>query len=148
MFNDGDNSLSETDLEGLEPPLLDETWGLGVRTIDSASEWTWLHLADWLRIYKCFCRHLSKRDSWGSSEARGRGRQSGQKHPVGWRWGGGGHGGEVQGGSVAVSVPGDDIQETSDYTCSRWSRVDCTTSNTRRVWLGELVTARRRLGRW
>merc|ERR1712127_647022 len=37
FFNDGDNSLSETDLEGLEPPLLDETWGLGVRTIDSAN---------------------------------------------------------------------------------------------------------------
>merc|ERR1712127_703717 len=35
FFNDGDNSLSETDMEGLEPPLLDETWGLGVRTAEN-----------------------------------------------------------------------------------------------------------------
>merc|ERR1712117_320430 len=32
FFNDGDNSLGENDMDGLEPPLLDETWGLGVRT--------------------------------------------------------------------------------------------------------------------
>ena len=32
FFNDGDNSLEENDMDGLEPPLLDETWGLGVRT--------------------------------------------------------------------------------------------------------------------
>jgi len=31
FFNDVDNSLSESDLDGLEPPLLDETWGLGIR---------------------------------------------------------------------------------------------------------------------
>ena len=32
FFNDGENSLDESDMDGLEPPLLDETWGLGVRT--------------------------------------------------------------------------------------------------------------------
>ena len=32
FFNDDDNSLEENDMDGLEPPLLDETWGLGVRT--------------------------------------------------------------------------------------------------------------------
>ena len=32
FFNDGENSLEENDMEGLEPPLLDETWGLGVMT--------------------------------------------------------------------------------------------------------------------
>merc|ERR1719445_2180547 len=26
-----ENSLDENDMDGLEPPLLDETWGLGVR---------------------------------------------------------------------------------------------------------------------
>jgi len=31
FFNDVDNQLSESDMDGLEPPLLDETWGLGVR---------------------------------------------------------------------------------------------------------------------
>ena len=33
FFNDDDveNSLDENDMDGLEPPLLDETWGLGVR---------------------------------------------------------------------------------------------------------------------
>ena len=33
FFNDGENTLEENDMDGLEPPLLDETWGLGVRTI-------------------------------------------------------------------------------------------------------------------
>ena len=32
FFNDGENTLEENDMDGLEPPLLDETWGLGVRT--------------------------------------------------------------------------------------------------------------------
>merc|ERR1712117_489963 len=32
FFNDGQNSLEENDMDGLEPPILDETWGLGVRT--------------------------------------------------------------------------------------------------------------------
>ena len=32
FFNDGDNSVEEADMEGLEPPLLDTTWGLGQRT--------------------------------------------------------------------------------------------------------------------
>ena len=32
FFNDGENFLGESDMDGLEPPLLDETWGLGVRT--------------------------------------------------------------------------------------------------------------------
>jgi len=31
FFNDVDNQLTEADMDGLEPPLLDETWGLGVR---------------------------------------------------------------------------------------------------------------------
>ena len=33
FFNDDDveNSLDENNMDGLEPPLLDETWGLGVR---------------------------------------------------------------------------------------------------------------------
>ena len=32
FFNDEDNSLAEEDMDGLEPPILDETWGLGVRS--------------------------------------------------------------------------------------------------------------------
>ena len=32
FFNDGENTLEENDMDGLEPPLLDETWGLGLRT--------------------------------------------------------------------------------------------------------------------
>ena len=31
FFNEVDNSLSESDLDGIEPPILDETWGLGLR---------------------------------------------------------------------------------------------------------------------
>jgi len=31
FFNDGQNSLEENDMDGLEPPILDETWGLGLR---------------------------------------------------------------------------------------------------------------------
>jgi len=31
FFNDVDNQLTDADMDGLEPPLLDETWGLGVR---------------------------------------------------------------------------------------------------------------------
>lgn len=31
FFNDVDNSLTEGDLDGIEPPILDETWGLGLR---------------------------------------------------------------------------------------------------------------------
>merc|ERR1711923_443367 len=33
FFNEVDNELTEADMDGLEPPLLDETWGLGVRNI-------------------------------------------------------------------------------------------------------------------
>ena len=35
FFNDVDNSLSESDLDGIEPPILDETWGLGLRNSSS-----------------------------------------------------------------------------------------------------------------
>merc|ERR1719297_412570 len=35
VFNDVDNKLAETDLEGIEPPILDETWGLGLRNASS-----------------------------------------------------------------------------------------------------------------
>lgn len=31
FFNDVDNKLTESDLDGIEPPILDETWGLGIR---------------------------------------------------------------------------------------------------------------------
>jgi hypothetical protein len=31
FFNDGSNTVEEADMDGLEPPLLDETWGLGAR---------------------------------------------------------------------------------------------------------------------
>ena len=31
FLNDVDNQLTETDLDGIEPPILDETWGLGIR---------------------------------------------------------------------------------------------------------------------
>jgi len=40
FFNDGDNSLAEADLDGLEPPILDETWGLGVRSKDITANTT------------------------------------------------------------------------------------------------------------
>ena len=31
FLNDVDNQFTETDLDGIEPPILDETWGLGIR---------------------------------------------------------------------------------------------------------------------
>jgi len=31
FFNEVDDTLTDADMDGLEPPLLDETWGLGVR---------------------------------------------------------------------------------------------------------------------
>merc|ERR1711892_802032 len=31
FFNEVDDQLTDADMDGLEPPLLDETWGLGVR---------------------------------------------------------------------------------------------------------------------
>merc|ERR1711953_1423689 len=31
FLNDVDNQLTENDLDGIEPPILDETWGLGIR---------------------------------------------------------------------------------------------------------------------
>jgi len=31
FLNDVDNQLTEDDLDGIEPPILDETWGLGIR---------------------------------------------------------------------------------------------------------------------
>ena len=35
-FNDDvDNKLTEADMDGIEPPLLDETWGLGIRNSSS-----------------------------------------------------------------------------------------------------------------
>ena len=40
FFNDGENTLEENDMDGLEPPLLDETWGLGVRTISKGLDMT------------------------------------------------------------------------------------------------------------
>jgi len=38
FFNDVDNQLTETDLDGIEPPILDETWGLGVRNSSKVNE--------------------------------------------------------------------------------------------------------------
>ena len=40
FFNDDDveNSLDENNMDGLEPPLLDETWGLGVRNTSRGEE--------------------------------------------------------------------------------------------------------------
>jgi len=36
FFNDDvDNKLTEADMDGIEPPLLDETWGLGIRNSSS-----------------------------------------------------------------------------------------------------------------
>merc|ERR1719232_1720126 len=35
FFNDVDNSLADTDMDGIEPPMLDETWGLGIRNSSS-----------------------------------------------------------------------------------------------------------------
>lgn len=40
FFNDEDNSLVEEDMDGLEPPILDETWGLGVRSKDISANTT------------------------------------------------------------------------------------------------------------
>ena len=38
FFNDGQNSLEENDMDGLEPPILDETWGLGLRNAAKGEE--------------------------------------------------------------------------------------------------------------
>jgi hypothetical protein len=32
FFNDASNSLEDAEMEGIEPPILDETWGLGRET--------------------------------------------------------------------------------------------------------------------
>ena len=45
FFNDGQNSLEENDMDGLEPPILDETWGLGLRNAAKGEEDIRLHLA-------------------------------------------------------------------------------------------------------
>lgn len=36
-YNDVDNELTDEDMDGIEPPMLDETWGLGQRTINKNS---------------------------------------------------------------------------------------------------------------
>ena len=33
-FNNVDNELNDQDMDGIEPPMLDETWGLGQRIIN------------------------------------------------------------------------------------------------------------------
>ena len=35
FLNDVDNSLTDSDMDGIEPPILDETWGLGARNSSS-----------------------------------------------------------------------------------------------------------------
>jgi len=40
FFNDVDNSLADTDMDGIEPPMLDETWGLGIRNSSSFKKTT------------------------------------------------------------------------------------------------------------
>ena len=47
FFNDGENTLEENDMDGLEPPLLDETWGLGLRTHNKGGcsiGWCWFDI--------------------------------------------------------------------------------------------------------
>ena len=38
FFNEVDDTLTDADMDGLEPPLLDETWGLGVRNASVKSK--------------------------------------------------------------------------------------------------------------
>ena len=45
FFNDGQNSLEENDMDGLEPPILDETWGLGLRIAAKGEEDILLHFS-------------------------------------------------------------------------------------------------------
>ena len=45
FFNDGQNSLEENDMDGLEPPILDETWGLGLRNAAKGEEDILLHFS-------------------------------------------------------------------------------------------------------
>ena len=44
FFNDVDNQLTDADMDGLEPPLLDETWGLGVRNASIKSKFETINL--------------------------------------------------------------------------------------------------------
>ena len=38
FFNEVDDTLTDADMDGLEPPLLDETWGLAVRNASVKSK--------------------------------------------------------------------------------------------------------------
>jgi len=40
FLNDVDNQLTENDLDGIEPPILDETWGLGIRNSSALKRFT------------------------------------------------------------------------------------------------------------
>ena len=37
-FNSVDNELTDEDMDGIEPPMLDETWGLGQRIMNATSK--------------------------------------------------------------------------------------------------------------
>ena len=55
FFNDGQNSLEENDMDGLEPPILDETWGLGLRNSAKGEEDILLHFSISLFPPKTVC---------------------------------------------------------------------------------------------
>ena len=61
FFNDVDNSLSESDLDGIEPPILDETWGLGLR--NSSTFKSRLINTNRRQFFPCLMTHLNSNDT-------------------------------------------------------------------------------------
>ena len=61
FFNDVDNSLSESDLDGIEPPILDETWGLGLR--NSSTFKSRLIKTNSRQFFPCLMTYLNSNDT-------------------------------------------------------------------------------------
>ena len=68
FLDDVDNQLTETDLDGIEPPILDETWGLGIRNSSALKSRTDLRsffAVSGLMVHIfCLMSHLNSNDIW------------------------------------------------------------------------------------
>lgn len=62
-----DNELTEQDLDGIEPPILDETWGLGIRNSSALKSTTeFINFKILLLMVHIFyiMSHLNSNDIW------------------------------------------------------------------------------------
>ena len=64
FFNDGQNSLEENDMDGLEPPILDETWGLGLRNAAKGEEDSFTFFDFFIPTKDCIWHHRFKSISY------------------------------------------------------------------------------------